>query len=106
IPARLWVASNIGGIEVRGGDMPADGDDLEVAVVLSGVKKSDRLKYIYQLGRLYRSKSAHSEKIARIFDKAKVLNAKVLELQEEFQGMYEEMKEMAAEPQEKDKEPI
>lgn len=106
IPARLWVASNIGGIEVRGGDMPSEGDDLEVAVVLSGVKKSDRLKYIYQLGRLFKSKNANSEKISRIFDKAKVLNAKLLELQEEFQGMYEEMKEMAAEPHEKEKEPI
>lgn len=106
IPARLWMASNIGGIEVRGGDMPSEGEELGVTVILSGVKRSDRIKYLYQLGQLFKSKSTHAEKVSRIFDKAKVLNAKLLELQEEFRGMYEEMKEMVAEPQEKDKEPI
>ncbi len=49
IPARLWVENNMQG-EVRGGDLPSSRRNLQVAVLLSGIRRSDRLKYLYRLG--------------------------------------------------------
>jgi cell division GTPase FtsZ len=98
LPARLWVASHISGIEVRGGDTPGGGRGaLEVTVVLSGIRRSDKMRYYYQLGRLLKRKKFHTEKISTLVDRVEFLHKKLGELQSEFQKMYEEVRAIAGE---------
>ncbi len=105
IPARLWVEKHIGGVEVRGGDIPSPGKkDLEVMVTLSGIKKSERIKYLYQLGKMLKNKGAYSEKMSRIFDKMKALDAKLFNVGEDFKLVYEDMKDLVKEPTEEEEE--
>jgi tubulin-like protein CetZ len=99
IPARLWVEKNIGGIEVRGGDIPGfDKRDLEVTVVFSGIRKSARIRYLYQLGNMAKNRGIYSEKISRIFDKLKVLDSKISGIDEDFKTIYKDMKDIVDEP--------
>ncbi len=98
IPARLWVEKNIGGVEVRGGDIPAsDKNDVEVMVVLSGIKRSNRIKFLYQMGMMMKNRGAYSEKLSRIFEKLKTLDAKIYDVEDDFKVIYEDMKSMVRE---------
>jgi hypothetical protein len=99
IPARLWVEKNIGGVEVRGGDIPSlDRKDLEVMVVLSGIRRSDRLRYLYQLAKMRKNRDIYIERIGNLFDKLKLLDSKFGDLEEEFRSIYEDLKDMVEEP--------
>ncbi|MFQ5815643.1 MAG: hypothetical protein ACE5G7_04005 [Candidatus Hydrothermarchaeaceae archaeon] len=99
IPARLWVEKNIGGIEVRGGDVPAsDKNDLEVMVALSGIKRSNRIKFLYQMGKMLKNRNAYSEKLSRIFEKLKTLDAKMYDVEGDFKEIFEDMKSIVKEP--------
>lgn len=99
IPARLWVGRNIGGVEVRGGDIPsATKKNLEVMVLLSGIKKSERLRYVYQLGKMQKNRGMYSEKISRVFDRLKALNSKIVEVEEDFKAIYDDLKSIMDEP--------
>jgi len=99
IPARLWVERNIGGVEVRGGDIPsATKKNLEVMVLLSGIKKSERLRYVYQLGKMQKNRGMYSEKISRVFDRLKALNSKIVEVEEDFKAIYDDLKSIMEEP--------
>jgi cell division GTPase FtsZ len=94
IPARLWVEKTIGG-EVRGGDFPSkEKKNLEVLVALSGIKKSDRIRHLYQLGKIYKNRESYSEKISQVFDRLKNLNLKLGEVDTEFKAAYEALKEV------------
>ena len=99
IPARLWVEKNIGGVEVRGGDIPsADKKNFEVMVLLSGIKKSERLRYVYQLGKMQKDKGAYSEKISQVFDRLKMLNSKIEAAGEDSKSIYDDLKSIMDEP--------
>jgi len=105
IPARLWVEKNIGGVEVRGGDIPAPGkDDVEVIVVLSGIKRSKRIKFLYQMGKMMKNRNAYSGKLSRIFEKLKTLDAKIFDVEGDFKVIYEDMKSMVREPAEEEED--
>lgn len=98
IPARLWVEQNIGGVEVRGGDIPSAGKkNLEVMILLSGIKKSERLRYIYQLGKMQKNKGVYSERISRVFDRMKALNSKIVDVEEDFKTVYADLKNIMEE---------
>ncbi|MEE8167424.1 MAG: hypothetical protein V3T58_00960 [Candidatus Hydrothermarchaeales archaeon] len=104
IPARLWVEKNIGGVEVRGGDIPSpDKKDLEVMVALSGVKRSERIRYFYQLGKMLKSRGTYSEKLSRIFDRLKALDGKLYSVEEDFRLIYDDVKGLVNEPMEEKK---
>jgi len=93
IPARLWVEKNIGGVEVRGGDIPSPGKkNFEVMVLLSGIKKSERLRYLYQLGKIQKDKGAYSEKISQVFDRLKMLNSKIDAAGDDSKSIYDDLK--------------
>lgn len=93
IPSRLWVEENIGGVEVRGGDIPsAEKKSLEVMILLSGIKKSERLRYMYQLGKMQKNRGAYSEKISRVFDRMKALNSKIVSAEEDSKAVYDDLK--------------
>lgn len=99
IPARLWVEKNIGGVEVRGGDIPSPSKkNFEVMVLLSGIKKSERLRYMYQLGRIQKDKGAYSEKISQVFDRLKKLNLKIADAEEDSKSIYDDLKGIMDEP--------
>ncbi len=108
IPARLWVEKNIGGIEVRGGDLPAsDKSDLEVMVTFSGIKKSKRIKFLYQMGRILKHRSTYSERLSRIFEKLKALEGKASDVEKDIKAISEEMTGMMKDlPPENDVEAI
>ncbi|GBE54334.1 cell division protein FtsZ [archaeon BMS3Bbin15] len=78
IPSRLWVEKNIAGVEVRGGDLPGNKDSLEVTVLLSGIRKSEKLKYLYKLGESLESGKLDAS--GKVYEKMKVLLAKIDEL--------------------------
>jgi cell division GTPase FtsZ len=93
IPARLWVEKNIGGVEVRGGDIPSPGKkNFEVMVLLSGIKKSERLRYMYRLGNIQKDKGAYSEKISQVFDRLKMLNSKIEDAGADSKSIYDDLK--------------
>ncbi len=93
IPSRLWVEENIGGVEVRGGDIPsAEKKGLEVMILLSGIKKSERLRYMYQLGKMQKNRGMYSEKISRVFDRMKSLNSKIVSAEEDSKAVYDDLK--------------
>ncbi|MEE9474657.1 MAG: hypothetical protein V3V36_03210 [Candidatus Hydrothermarchaeaceae archaeon] len=99
IPARLWVEKNIGGVEVRGGDIPSAGKkNLEVMILLSGIKKSERLRYMYQLGKMQKNRGVYSERISRVFDRLKALNSKIVDVEEDSKTIYDDLKGIMEEP--------
>lgn len=99
IPARLWVEKNIGGVEVRGGDIPSAGKkNLEVMILLSGIKKSERLRYMYQLGKMQKNRGVYSERISRVFDRLKALNSKIVDVEEDSKTIYDDLKSIMEEP--------
>jgi cell division GTPase FtsZ len=105
IPARLWLEKNIHGCEVRGGDMPSPGRRLtEVTVVLSGIRKSERIRHLYHLGKMLRKKGGYSENVTRLFDRMRSLNAQVQDLEKAFGEVFEDVKKLAGTSKEEKKE--
>jgi cell division GTPase FtsZ len=99
IPARLWIEKNGRVAEVRGGDIPSAGKkNVEVMVLLSGIKKSERLRYMYQLGKMQKDRGMYSEKISRVFDRLKELNSKIEDAGEDSQSIYDDLKSIMDEP--------
>lgn len=83
---------------MRGGDIPSAGKkNLEVLILLSGIKKSERLRYIYQLGRMQKNRGMYSEKISRVFDRLKALNLKIVDVEEDFKTIYDDLKSIMEE---------
>lgn len=99
IPARLWIEKNMGVAEVRGGDIPSsEKKNVEVMVLLSGIKKSERLRYMYQLGKMQKDKGMYSEKISRVFDRLKTLNSKIEDAGDDSRSIYDDLKSIMDEP--------
>lgn len=99
IPARLWVEKSLGGIEVRGGDLPAsDKNDLRVMVVLSGIKRSKRIKFLYQMGKILKHRRTYTERLSSIFEKLKTLDSKMSDVERDLKAIYDEMKDVVKEP--------
>lgn len=93
IPARLWVEKNISGIEVRGGDLLLHRrPSLEVMVLISGMKKSVRIKQLYQIGKTQLDKDAFAGRLASTFERLESLKEKVREVDEEFRDFYKDLK--------------
>jgi hypothetical protein len=92
IPVRLWIEKNIGGMEVRGGDISSNRKNLEVMIVFSSIRKSDRLKHLYHLGKMQKNKDVYIEKITKILDSLKLLNSKLGDIKGDFDSIYEEVK--------------
>lgn len=98
IPARLWLEKTIKSSEVRGGDIPSPKkEDLEVTLVFGGIRKSDRLRYLYQLGKMLKSKEKYSEKIALIYEKMKSAKEKLVQLDKDFEEIYKNLKSIGEE---------
>ncbi|MFQ6136253.1 MAG: hypothetical protein ACE5PM_03635 [Candidatus Hydrothermarchaeales archaeon] len=91
IPARLWVEKKTGG-EVRGGDMPSrDKKNLQVMLVFSGIKKSERVKQLYRLGKTAKDEGAAPHKIAGIFEKLRDLNSRISKVGKEVEDICDEI---------------
>lgn len=93
IPARLWVEKNIAGIEVRGGDLLLHRrPSLEVMVLISGMKKSQRIRQLYQIGKTQLDEEAFAGRLTSTFIRLESLKEKVREVEEEFRDFYKELK--------------
>ncbi|MFQ5975501.1 MAG: hypothetical protein ACE5J5_04190 [Candidatus Hydrothermarchaeales archaeon] len=98
IPARLWVEKRIEG-EVRGGDMPSKGKkSLQVMLVFSGIKKSERIRQLY--GQYKESKEEvkppEKEK-ADVHEKLEVIGSKVSDIRDKMNEVSEELDKMLGE---------
>lgn len=70
IPARLWVEKNVRGAEVRGGDLLLQSrSELEVMLLVSGIKKSSRIRQLYQAGKTELDKEAFKGRVASTYEK-------------------------------------
>jgi len=96
IPARLWLEKRIEGCEVRGGDMPSPRKrQMEVTLVLSGIRKSERIRHLYHLGKMRRKRGGYSEDLTRIFERMRVLNVSIQQLEKDFKEIFEDVKGLA-----------
>jgi cell division GTPase FtsZ len=96
IPARLWLEKRIEGCEVRGGDMPSPRKrQMEVTLVLSGIRKSERIRHLYHLGKMLRKRGGYSEDLTRIFERMRVLNVSIQQLEKDFKEIFEDVKGLA-----------
>ncbi len=101
IPARLWMEKAIGSGEVRGGDIPSlEKKDLEVIVILSGIKKSDRIRYLFRLGRVLKSRADYTAALSRILNRLRSLEDRAGALQEELRAAVEELRSAVSEQKE------
>lgn len=80
VPARLFLEEHIENIEFRGGDRPSlRKNELEVLLLISGIRKSDRLKYLFQTGKILQ-RGANNDNYDRILsERLKVLKKKLNE---------------------------
>ncbi len=94
IPARLWVEKRIGG-EVRGGDMPsADKKNLQVMLVFSGIKKSERIRELYRQSKKSEKEMESHDKTPDIYEKFEAIGSKVSDLKDELSQVSEELDEL------------
>ncbi len=104
IPARLWIEKQLSG-EVRGGDLPAsEKRSLEVTVLYSGIRRSERIRYLYQLGRMLAKRGEVSERFSRVFEKFKLLRRRIADFEALSDEIYEEMREIAQKRNREEKE--
>jgi cell division GTPase FtsZ len=104
IPARLWIEKQLSG-EVRGGDLPAnDKRSLEVTVLYSGIRRSDRIRYLYQLGRMLARRGEVGERFSRVYEKFKLLRRRIADFEALSDEIYEEMREIAERGRREEKE--
>ncbi|MFQ5887302.1 MAG: hypothetical protein ACE5HY_01240, partial [Candidatus Hydrothermarchaeales archaeon] len=84
IPARLWVEKRIEG-EVRGGDMPSKGKkSLQVMLVFSGIKKSERITQLYRQYKKSEEKEKSKDKVSDVYEKLGAIGSKVSDLRDEM----------------------
>jgi len=77
IPARLWIEENVCA-EVRGGDVPVRrAESVEVMVAYSGIGESERLRYLYALGR---GAAEGRLPAAEVLERLRMIEAKAEEL--------------------------
>lgn len=104
IPARLWLEKTIASSEVRGGDMASlEKNELEVITVLSGIKKSDRISHLYQIGRMLQSRATYTDRLASAAERLKKLENATGEMQGEIRQALEDLR-AASEQKEEQKE--
>lgn len=104
IPARLWIEKQLSG-EVRGGDLPAnDKRSLEVTVLYSGIRRSDRIRYLYQLGRMLARRGEVGERFSRVYEKFKLLRRRIADFEALSDEIYEDMREIAERGRREEKE--
>jgi cell division GTPase FtsZ len=94
IPARLWVEKKIDG-EVRGGDMPsADKKNLQVMLVFSGIKKSEKIRELYRQSKKSGKETESPDKTPDIYEKLEAIGSKVSDLKDELSQVSEEFDEI------------
>ena len=104
IPARLWIEKKLSG-EVRGGDLPAsEKRSLEVTVLYSGIRRSERIRYLYQLGRMLARRGEVGERFSRVYEKFKLLRRRIADFEELSREIYEDMREIAERGKREEKE--
>ncbi len=98
IPARLWLEKTIESSEVRGGDIPSPKkENLEVTLAFGGIRKSKKIRYLYQLGKMLKNRGEYSEKIAIIHGKMKLARERLKKLEKDFETIYENLKSIGSE---------
>ncbi len=103
IPARLWVEKNIGGVEVRGGDVPSSSKArLEVMVALSEIKRSERIKALYQLSKMLKNRVVHPEKLSMVVETLKALDEKIHGVEADIRAVHEGVLEITKSQEEKE----
>ncbi|MFQ6105714.1 MAG: hypothetical protein ACE5NL_01425, partial [Candidatus Hydrothermarchaeaceae archaeon] len=96
IPARLLIEKKLETAEVRGGDIfMRTKKEPEVMLVLSGVRRSERLKYLYHLGKMFERRNIYSDSVPKIFSRLENLNSKISEVVKEFKLLYKDTKKIA-----------
>jgi len=92
IPARLWVEKKIGGKEVRGGDMPLERPgEVEVLLVLSGIKRSARLAALYQRVEALSRRGAEREDAVKLAERLREMQAKLGALAKDMDELCREL---------------
>jgi len=89
IPARLWVEKNISGVEVRGGDLPGEDRNIKVTALLSGLRKSEKIKQLYREGEALQGGEGQSN---QLHQKVKKLQNRVEELRNLTSDIARELK--------------
>ncbi|MFQ5800360.1 MAG: hypothetical protein ACE5HH_01405 [Candidatus Hydrothermarchaeales archaeon] len=93
IPARLWVEKNIGGKEVRGGDMPLSRKgEVEVLVILSDIKRSDEIAGLYQKAEVLASSQVTVEDLSAIVERLGAMKSRLSEMENELDETYQKLK--------------
>jgi cell division GTPase FtsZ len=92
IPARLWVEKNIGGKEVRGGDLPLNkSGQAEVLVILSDIKKSDEIAKLYQKGEVLGKSHVAEENLSEITDSIANIKTELSALEKEMGEVHRKL---------------
>ncbi|HDH28005.1 MAG TPA: hypothetical protein ENH13_02615 [Euryarchaeota archaeon] len=93
IPARLWVEKNIGGREVRGGDMPLGRrGNVEVLLIFSGVKRSEEMAGLYKKVELLGKAQQMDETVSEVIDRIGGMRHTLNELEREMDETYQKLK--------------
>jgi cell division GTPase FtsZ len=93
IPARLWVEKNIGGGEVRGGDMPlSKKGGVEVLVIFSDIKRSREMAALYEKVEVLGKGQVMVEGLSEIMEKVGRAREKLSELEKELDEIYRKLK--------------
>ncbi len=87
IPARLWIEKELGIEEVRGGDLPSEIKGIEVTLLLSGIKMSEKLRTLYKQGKLIKKTRMDVEILSKIVEKAEKINFKIKDLENEVKEL-------------------
>jgi len=94
IPARLWVEKRIDG-EIRGGDMPStDKKNLQVMLVFSSIKKSERIRELYRQSKKSGKEMESYDKTPDLYEKLEDIGSTVSDLKDELSKVSEELDEM------------
>lgn len=95
IPARLWLEKNLNCMEVRGGDIPSPKkENFEVCIILSGIRKSERIRYLYQLGKILKNRGEYSTKMAEIYEKIKKVKKRLSTLEMDLNDISNNLKKI------------
>ncbi len=102
IPARLWVEKNIGKKAVLGGDAISNRKkEIEIITIFSRIKKSDRIKELYEKGRML-GKKLKDQRMSFVIKKIETMNSKLASLEHDFNKTTRELKEMMKEKKKRD----
>jgi cell division GTPase FtsZ len=93
IPARLWVEKNIGGKEVRGGDIPLNKKGrVEVLVVFSDIKRSKDISELYEKVDVLGKSQVAIENLSEVVEHIGSMKAKLSGLEKEMEETYQKLK--------------